>query len=277
MKVPSPAVTAGRYPLLMGVVNLTPDSFSDGGDYNDVGAAFDRIETLIADGADIIDLGAESTRPGASQVPAEEEWKRLEPLLKRLSQSSLRVSISVDTRKPSLMLQAADYGATWFNDIGGHADITDLATLASYPEMHYIAMHMPITPDIMQVQPMPAAQALANIKEFFAQRMALLAAAGFGGERVWFDPGIGFGKTDTANLRIMQEISLWSQTMQMMIGVSRKSLIGRILDISDPKARDAPSKMLEFGLALCGAKLIRTHNVAPLKRLFDLVRGESDG
>ena len=211
MKVRSPAVAAGHYPLLMGVVNLTPDSFSDGGDYNDVGAAFDRIETLIADGADIIDLGAESTRPGASQVPAEEEWKRLEPLLKRLSQSSLPVSISVDTRKPSLMLQAADYGATWFNDIGGHADITDLATLASYPEMHYIAMHMPITPDIMQVQPMPAAQALADIKEFFAQRMTLLAAAGFGGERVWLDPGIGFGKTDAANVRIMQEISLWSQ------------------------------------------------------------------
>ena len=277
MKVPSPAVTAGRYPLLMGVVNLTPDSFSDGGDYNDVGAAFDRIETLIADGADIIDLGAESTRPGASQVPAEEEWKRLEPLLKRLSQSSLRVSISVDTRKPSLMLQAADYGATWFNDIGGHADITDLATLASYPEMHYIAMHMPITPDIMQVQPMAAAQALANIKEFFAQRLALLTAAGFDSARVWFDPGIGFGKTDSANVRIMQEIRIWSQSMQIMIGVSRKSLIGRVLDIADPKARDAPSKMLEFGLALCGAKLIRTHHVAPLKRLFDLVRGESDG
>ncbi|MEN9834564.1 MAG: hypothetical protein RL011_757 [Pseudomonadota bacterium] len=265
------ARAASRKPLLMGVVNITPDSFSDGGKWSTPEKAVNHVERLVSEGADIVDLGAESTRPGATATQLNEEWSRLEPVLKLLSQRSFPVDISIDTRKPEIMMRAAEYGATWFNDVAGHADIGVLKNLLSYPGMQYIAMHMPMTPDIMQKHPLPPRAAVTAVDSFFRSRCDVATAAGFALERIWLDPGIGFGKTDAANVQLMQEVGPWSKKYQVMVGVSRKSLIGRTLGINTPEERDAPSKMLEFGLIMLGAKLVRTHTVAPLRHLVNLL------
>jgi dihydropteroate synthase len=115
------------------------------------------------------------------------------------------------------------------------------------------------------------------VSRFFSERRAAVTTAGFEPERTGFDPGIGFGKTDAANIHLLREVSHWSRSLQIMIGVSRKSLIGRVLNIPNPKDRDGPSKMLELGAALLGAKLIRTHQIAPLRHLRDLLEGGVDG
>ncbi len=270
------ALAAGRKPLLMGVVNITPDSFSDGGVWLKPEDAASHIEQLIADGADLVDLGAESTRPGAKSIDTDEEWSRLEPVLNRISRKSLSVGLSIDTRKPEIMLRAADYGATWFNDVAGHADRSHLKRILSYPGSNYIAMHMPMNPDIMQKHPLSPKSAVASVDAFFNSRWDEASAAGFPAERIWLDPGIGFGKTDAANVQLMDQVARWSKRYQIMMGVSRKSLLGRTLGIENPKDRDAPSKMLEFGLILLGAKLIRTHNVAPLRRLVSLLTEDTN-
>ena len=256
---------------IMGVINVTPDSFSDGGEFLAPATAVERASQLVDAGADVLDLGAESTRPGAAAVPADEEWRRLEPVLAKLLNSPLAARISVDTRKPLVMQRAAAMGVRWINDVAAAADPDLLAQLATYPHMHYIAMHMPFTPDIMQAQPLAPRQALAAVDALFVARRQQLAAAGFAADRCWLDPGIGFGKSDAANVALMQAVPRWSRTQQIAVGVSRKSFIGRALDLVNPKDRDPPSKMLELGLALLGASLIRTHAVGPLKHLQSLL------
>ena len=269
------ARAARQFPLIMGVINLTPDSFSDGGEWSNPGAAIARMEQLLADGADLIDLGAESTRPGACSINEDEEWSRLAPVLKLLARHSLLPGISIDTRKPTLMLRAAEYGATWYNDVGGQATHRDLQIFADYPHSQYIAMHMPMNPAIMQDNPLSSTAALTSVLKFFDERMNVATAAGFSADRIWLDPGIGFGKTDAANLRLIAEIANWSKTRQIAVGISRKSFIGRTLNISSPRDRDPPSKMLELGLAMQGAKLIRTHDVKRLRAIADLLRGDA--
>lgn len=261
---------------IMGVLNVTPDSFSDGDGksarWRDPGEVMDRALGLIADGADIIDIGAESTRPGAEPVDETEEWGRLFPILSRLTKANVGATISVDTRKPSLMLKAADQGALIINDVGGGAPEQTLTRLAAYPGMQYIAMHMHMNPKSMQQHPLGAHEASALVSAFFSSLEARLLAAGFPKAAIWLDPGIGFGKTDAANLTLMQMIHVWSKGFNIAVGVSRKSLIGRALGIGEPKDRDAPSKTLELGLAMLGARRIRTHAVAPLRRLLDLLQ-----
>ncbi len=257
--------------MIMGVINVTPDSFSDGGDYLDPGAAVDHARRLITQGAGIIDVGAESTRPGSTGISAADEWRRLEPLLKRLQQARLGVPISVDTCKEDIMLRALDAGADWINDTSGKASLATLARFATYRQMSYIAMHMPWTPDIMQTTPLGPGPALAAVATFFAHRHQTALEAGLEPTQIWLDPGIGFGKTDAANVQAMAAVKTWAKTYQIAVGVSRKSLLGRTLGIDAPKQRDAPSKTLELGLVMLGARLIRTHSVLPLKRLLDLL------
>lgn len=262
----------------MGVLNVTPDSFSDGGRYLDPAAAVDQALRLVEAGADVIDVGAESTRPGAKAVAVQEEWERLEPVLKRLGAlgaKGLGARLSVDTRKPTLMRPAADLGVSFINDVSGVAPLDILTTLAEFQGLQYIAMHMIATPETMQHEPLRGSAAVRAVDAFFATASERLAAAGFAAERTWLDPGIGFGKSDSGNLRLMAELPRWTSRYNVAVGVSRKSLIGRTLDIPVPADRDAPSKMLELGLAFAGAKMIRTHEVTKLRRLLDLlVEGE---
>jgi dihydropteroate synthase len=255
----------------MGIVNVTPDSFSDGGLAFDPGAAEARADRLWADGADWLDVGAESTRPGAAPVDEGEEWRRLEPVLKRLAGKSRGPRVSVDTRKPAVMRRAADLGVGMINDVSGLADPATLTALARYPGLAYAAMHMHGTPETMQKTPLPAARARATVERFFADATAALAGAGFPPERIWLDPGIGFGKTDAANVQLIAAVGELARGRQLLVGVSRKSLLGRVLGIQEPDARDAPTKTLELGLAIAGAGMLRTHDVRRLRTLLKLL------
>jgi dihydropteroate synthase len=255
----------------MGVLNVTPDSFSDGGSYLDPQAALAHAEALSEAGAAIIDLGAESTRPGATPVPEAEEWRRLAPVLTHLAAHPPKAALSVDTRNPGTMLRAADLGVRYLNDVSGGAPPETLARLAAYPGLSYIAMHMHGEPATMQRHPLGPAAATGAVDAFFADALTRLTAAGFSPDRVWVDPGFGFGKTDAGNVALMRALPRWTARYQVAVGISRKGLIGRILDLPNPADRDAPSKTLELGLAMLGARMIRTHEVGRLRRLLDLL------
>lgn len=252
----------------MGIVNVTPDSFSDGGEHLDTRTAIARAHQLIEDGADMIDLGAESTRPGATAVDEHEEWRRLKPVLTALAKIVPRhVCLSVDTSKLVIMDRAVDAGAKVINDVTGvSADPQSLERFAKLG-IGYIAMHMHKTPQTMQLAPLGPEEAVRAVNHAFEEYARILKAAGYSDDHYWLDPGIGFGKGLSANLCILNQTPNWSKTYPIAIGVSRKSFIGRLTGIEIPKDRDPASKLFEIQQAAAGASLIRTHDVAGLARL----------
>lgn len=254
----------------MGVVNVTPDSFSDGGKFSDVDAAVQQVEQLLAAGADLIDLGAESTRPGSQPISVDEERKRLEPILERLALLSKKPVLSLDTYKPELMRLGIDYGVEVINNIRGLVDAKTLRFLAEQKTI-YVAMHCHGEPQTMHVTPQNADEAVRDVSAFFAKASSALQEAGFSKEKIWLDPGIGFGKTDQANLKLLSMTSHFARQYNLAVGISRKGFIGRMTGIQKPEDRDAPTKMLEWALAESGAKVIRTHDVAGLVRIRKLI------
>lgn len=263
-------------PLIMGVINLTPDSFSDGGELQTPEAAAAKAARLVQEGADLIDLGAESTRPNAIPVESTEEWRRLEPVLKLLQKNHPTIPVSLDTRKPDLMLRAADLGVVFINDVEGGLQVPKdtLGRLAKYPRMQYIAMHMQGTPQTMQQNPLSPDAAIAAVDAFFADRHAALRAAGFDENRIYLDPGVGFGKTDEANFKLMQDVTRWTRQYRVAIGISRKGFIRRAFKIENPKDTDPKTKKLEMGLAMLGVDMIRTHDVQGLYQHLRLLASE---
>ncbi len=257
---------------IMGIVNVTPDSFSDGGLYASPAQAFEQCLRLVDAGADYIDLGAESTRPGAAALTAQAEWQRLQPVFERLGQRDLGARISVDTRNTATMVKAVAAGARMINNVAGLVDDPTLKHLAGIEAMEYVAMHMAGTPANMQQHPLNGAEAVEKVESFFATATEKLLAAGFGSDQIWVDPGIGFGKTDPANLRLLAMTKSWSDRFNLVLGVSRKSWIGRSLNVPLAQDRDKPSKLLELGLWISGAKLIRTHDVRGLGELRNLLQ-----
>jgi dihydropteroate synthase len=256
--------------LIIGVLNVTPDSFSDGGTFLDPEKAAARAWDLANAGADVIDIGAESTRPGSAVVDADEEWRRLEPVLAALADQKPKARISLDTYKPMTMRRALDYPVDIINDISGIADRPTLETLAKRG-LTYWAMHMHRDPAHMHKDPLDAAEALRAVAVFYEETQQKLMEIGFSKDRIWLDPGVGFGKTDRANVQIIGQALAESVNYEIVLGISRKSFIGRLLGITDPKERDAPSKMLELSFLLTGIRGIRTHDVARLRKLRDLV------
>ncbi len=256
--------------LIMGVVNITPDSFSDGGQYASPAKAIAKALELAEQGAHVIDLGAESSRPGAQPVSLDEEWSRLEPVINGLIGKS-GIKLSIDSYKPEIMLRSAQLGCQYINDINGRADKSTLAQLGSNAGLSYIAMHKFGDPKSMQDSPLKGAEAISQIDSFFDQTHKDLLGAGFEKENIWLDPGIGFGKTDEANALVIANCSRWAEEYQLTLGVSRKSFIGRALGIDSPVDRDPASKMLEFGLACMGVQMIRTHEVSKLNNLLRLL------
>lgn len=259
---------------IMGILNLTPDSFSDGDPHLDAQQAYRRACEMIDDGADIIDIGGESTRPGSTPVTLDVEWARLEPTLKLFREQGLGAELSVDTSKAEIALRAQEFGVTIINNVRGLFEDRVLATLASSGGMSYIAGHCPQEPRVMQRDPLDGGEAIADVERFFERAQTRLVAAGFDSARVWLDPGIGFGKTDRANLQLMAQIPSWSRHYQIAIGVSRKGWIGRLLAIEHATDRDPPTKMIELGLAIAGARLLRTHAVRQLGGLRSLLSNQ---
>lgn len=257
----------------MGIVNITPDSFSDGGRFLEPRHALDHALQLIEDGADILDFGAESTRPGAVPVDVEGERQRLFPVLDQLLKTIPASRVSVDTRRSDIALEAADMGVGYINNVEGLMPDHVMSALNQHG-CGYIAMHMHGEPGTMQERPLGRDEALASVSEFLATSKSAFERAGFPVQKCFFDPGIGFGKTDSANLALMASLPTFAEKCQVAIGISRKSMFGRLLGISAPDQRDDACKIPEFLLGMSGAGLVRTHDV---KRLADIRKTFEDG
>ena len=253
-----------RFPrpaLVMGVVNVTPDSFSDGGKFLDPGAEVAHALELAAQGAEILDLGGESTRPGASPVSEEEELRRILPVLKTLV-PQVKVPVSIDTIKPAVAHAALAAGASIVNDIAA-ATRTDFSMWQIVAEQHagYIVMHAQGSPATMQAQPLYK-DVVREVSGFFSERLGqLLNEGGVPMEQVVIDPGIGFGKTLEHNLTLLASLKTFTKWRRpLLVGVSRKSFIGELLG-AEVQNR-LPASLACAALAVGdGAQIIRTHDV----------------
>jgi dihydropteroate synthase len=244
-------------PKLMGVVNVTPDSFSDGGLYLDPAAAIAHGEELLAAGADILDIGGESTRPGAEPVGAAEEMRRVLPVVETLAGAT----ISIDTYKATIATAALDAGATIVNDVTALRGDPRMAALCAERKVTVILMHMRGEPRTMQNDPVYA-DVVAEVREFLAERIEFAVGAGIARERIWVDPGIGFGKTAQHNhelLRRLPELASLGQTL--VVGTSRKGFIGA-LDGSSADERLGGTIASTVLAAGAGADVVRVHDVA---------------
>jgi len=243
---------------LMGVVNVTPDSFSDGGRYLDADAAIAHGEELARDGAEILDIGGESTRPGAAEVDAGEELRRTEPVVAALAG---RAAVSIDTSKLAVAEAALDAGASIVNDVTALRRDPEMAALCADRGAGVVLMHMPGNPRTMQDNP-SYGDVVDEIKAFLAERIEAAVAAGVEKERIWLDPGIGFGKTVEHNLELLRRLAeLRDLGRPLVIGTSRKSFIGKI-DGSEVDERLGGSIASSVLAAAEGADVLRVHDVA---------------
>ncbi len=252
-----------RFPrptLVMGVLNVTPDSFSDGGQFFSVEAALERAGQMLREGADLLDVGGESTRPGAAPVPAEEEIRRVVPVIRQLA-ARVQVPISVDTQKPEVARAALLAGAGIVNDIAASRDDDAMWRVVAEFRAGYVAMHMQGTPQTMQQNP-AYADVAREVDEFFAGRLARLERAGVRGEQVVLDPGIGFGKTLEHNLQLLGALKRFVRHGRpVLLGVSRKSFIGRLTGAETPAER-LPGALACAALAVRdGVQILRAHDV----------------
>ncbi len=246
-----------RFPRVMGVLNVTPDSFSDGGRFVDVEAAISAAERMRAAGADIIDVGGESTRPGAAEVSADEEWHRVEPVLRRLIERGALVSL--DTSKPDVMRAGLELGVQMINDVYALRRPGALAAVAA-SNAAVCLMHMQGEPRSMQQAP-HYTDVVGEIREFLAERLQACRAVGIADDRLVIDPGFGFGKTLPHNLALLRRLSeLQSLGVPILAGLSRKSMLAGLTG-RPVEARLAGS--LALALAACegGARIIRVHDV----------------
>jgi len=248
---------------LMGVVNVTPDSFSDGGLYLDPAAAISHGRELAAAGAEILDVGGESTRPGAEPVAAEEELRRVVPVIEALR--DLDCEVSVDTSKAAVAAAALDAGATIVNDVTALRGDPEMAPLCAERGATVVLMHMLGEPRTMQEDPRYG-DVVAEVKAFLAKRLQAATAAGIAEERVWLDPGIGFGKTAAHNMELLRRLGeLRELGRPLVIGTSRKSFIGKV-DGSPADERLGGTIASSVLAAAEGAEVLRVHDVAEMRQ-----------
>jgi dihydropteroate synthase len=248
---------------VMGIVNVTPDSFSDGGLYTDAAAAIDHALELEADGAGILDIGGESTRPRADPVSAEEEMRRVVPVIEGLRQRGVRAQISVDTSKAPVAAAALDAGATLVNDVTALRGDPAMAGLVADRGAQCCLMHMLGEPRTMQDDPRYD-DVVSAVKAFLEERMAVAVGEGVAEERILLDPGIGFGKTAEHNLELLARIDeLVALGRPVVVGTSRKSFLGRITGrtVDDRLAGTIVTNVLAYER---GARVFRVHDVAPV-------------
>lgn len=246
-------------PRVMGIVNVTPDSFSDGGDYAQLDAAVAHARRLVADGADMLDIGGESTRPGAEPVAEAEERRRVVPLVEALV--SLNVPLSVDTCKPVVMRAALEAGADMVNDIMALQAPGAVAAVQAFPHSGICIMHMQGEPRTMQAAPVYA-NVVGDIQRFLQQRVDALLEAGVDSRRIVLDPGFGFGKTVEQNYQLLRELPrLVGIGLPVLAGVSRKSMIGALTGRA-PAERVAGSVAAALAAVARGASIVRVHDVA---------------
>ncbi len=262
-------------PRLMGVINVTPDSFSDGGDFAEAEAAIEQGLVLREAGADILDIGGESTRPRAEPVAVEEELRRTIPVVHALSQAGAIVSI--DTRRAAVMTAAIAAGARIVNDVTALAGDPAALDAVAASDVSVVLMHMQGDPRHMQENP-TYADAPREIRDFFVERLAACAAAGIAPDRIAVDPGIGFGKNDRHNIEVLQNLALFHELgVAVLLGVSRKSFISRL------SRKEAPKQRLPGSLAAAlagldqGVQMLRVHDVAETRQALAIWQALAGG
>lgn len=253
------------HPLIMGVLNVTPDSFSDGGKFFDQKAAIKHAQQMIKDGADIIDVGGESTRPDSEPVSKEEELRRVLPLIKALKDSP--VPLSIDTMKPEVADAALNAGASILNDVTGLRN-QEMVKIAAKHNVPTIIMHMLCTPKTMQANP-EYKDVVKEVKSYLKTQAEKAKAAGI--TQIIIDPGIGFGKTVEHNLQLIKHIPEFKKLgYPVLMGPSRKSFIGKLLNIDNPEDRLEGTLAAVTACVLNGADILRVHDVKECKRAIQI-------
>ncbi len=265
----------GQRTLVMGILNVTPDSFSDGGEFFSLADALAHAEEMIADGADIIDIGGESTRPGSEPISEEEELNRVIPVIERLA--NLSAPISVDTTKSAVARVALQAGAEIINDISGLRFDAAVADVVAEAKAGLVLMHSRGTPKDMQ-QLAPAANVMTTVIDGLRSSVALAESRSVARDSLAIDPGIGFGKTAEQNLELiakLDQIRSEFPDLLLMIGTSRKGFIGRLLDSAPANQRIYGTIATVVAAILHGAQIVRVHDVKPIAeavRIADAIR-----
>ncbi|MFO7749737.1 MAG: dihydropteroate synthase [Desulfobacteraceae bacterium] len=267
----------GKQTAVMGILNTTPDSFSDGGRYLDLDAALAHGEEMVRQGADILDIGGESTRPFARPVPAGLEMERVVPVIEKLSRR-IDVPISIDTSKASVAEAAINAGAAMINDITALEKDPGMADLAARTGVPVVLMHIQGTPETMQINP-NYKEIVQEIKEYLADRCEFAVKSGISKERIILDPGIGFGKTAHDNLVLIKHLEkLKTLGCPILMGPSRKSFIQKILSQNTNREDQSEARTTEMGTlaavavsAVNGAEIVRVHDVAAVKPMVEIV------
>ena len=250
-------------PAVMGILNVTPDSFSDGGKFIDKNAAFNHAVQMVKDGADIIDIGGESTRPGAAFVSADEEASRVIPLVKKIAEN-LDVMISIDTSRPEIITECVAAGAHIWNDIRALTK-EGAVECAAKLQIPVCLMHMQGTPATMQNNP-TYKNVVEEVKTFLLNRIDLCVKAGIKASNIILDPGFGFGKNVDDNYLLLKHLDkLCALPYPVLSALSRKSMLGAIINEADPKLRDDASLSGAVISIIKGAKIVRVHNVKATK------------
>ncbi len=253
--------------LVMGILNVTPDSFSDGGLFISTAEAVKRAQLMASEGADIIDIGGESTRPGAEPVSAQEEMARVIPVLQQLN-GNISARLSIDTTKAEVAEEALKWGVTLINDISGGQDVR-MVELVKKPGVEITLMHMRGTPSNMQVLPLYANGVVEEVKTFLTQRVNAFVEAGVAKEKLWIDPGIGFGKNCAHNLTLLRRLEEFQDIGgRILVGTSRKSFLAHVLGNPNTSFEEREEGTIASNLWAYskGASVFRVHNVAALRR-----------
>jgi dihydropteroate synthase len=264
----------GRWPLVMGILNVTPDSFSDGGIYFDPEIAVEGALRMEADGAAMIDVGGESTRPGSDAVPVEEELRRVIPVIERLRERSA-IPISVDTRKAAVARAALEAGAAIVNDVSALQYDPEMAAVVRDAGAHVILMHLRGDPKTMQ-QEIRFDDVVREVRDELAGRKEAAVAAGIDPGRILVDPGIGFGKTFDQNIELLRAVAAFGDVAPVVVGASRKAFIGHLTGKTAGRPRMAGSLAAVAAAALGGAAIVRVHDVGEsvdLLRVFRAIQG----
>ena len=252
--------TFPRPALVMGIVNVTPDSFYDGGRFLDTRAAVAHALRLVKQGAEIVDVGGESTRPGAVPVAESEELRRVVPVIEELA-GQVQVPISIDTVKPDVARAALAAGASIVNDVAAHREDDAMWRLAAETQAGYVCMHAQGTPQTMQVNP-SYTDVVREVGEFFSERIRRLSGCGVGRDQIILDPGIGFGKSVEHNLQLLGAAQSFARFERpLLVGVSRKSFIGKLLGAELAARLPGALACACLGVA-AGVQIVRAHDVA---------------
>lgn len=255
-------------PLVMVIVNLTPDSFYDGGKYSEVEDVLRDVEEKILQGADIIDLGAQSSRPNAMELNENEEWERLKNVLPLLRKEYPKIFISVDTYRANIAKKSADEGADIINDISGGNFDKDMFNVVAKLNLPYVLMHIQGNPKTMQQNPVYE-NVVKEVSDELQTKIQTLKNAGF--EKIILDPGFGFGKTVEHNYQLLKHLHVLSDTgFPVMAGVSRKSMINKVIHTNPVTSLNGTTVLNTIAL-LNGAKILRVHDVTEAKQAIELV------